>query len=571
MDKTGSPYSVLRSISLLKKGVQKRAVASLVILIFQGITEGVGLLMIIPLLAISGVGATEKSGSKLVQFVQSSFENAGLSVSIQLILIVYISIVVLYAFLKYFQSINTSIINQRVIIHWRYHFFRRLTQASWFSIKKIKISDLQNILSIEIRKLGSISNQLINITSSLILIAVYLFISILLSFKLTILAVLPLGILLLINRPINRKTHQLGKASVGHNLTMQSVIMEYLQSIKLVKGYRKEAEHIQEFENVNHELEEQSISYVKQNNKSKLLFEIIAAVIIAVYVYLAIVVFNTEATELILLIFIFVRLVPKVSKLTNNYQQVLNFLPAIQLTQSMIDQLKFERAKTEQNKVAISDFSTSIRFDEVTFKYDDRNILNQLSFIIPAQKTTVVLGSSGSGKSTIIDLIMGLLKTDDGKIWVDNLPLNELNEGDWKSLIAFVPQEAFLFHASIKENLLWAKPEATNDDIHLALQQAGASDLINQLPNGIETMVGDRGSQLSGGERQRIALARGLIRKPKILILDEATNAVDDNTENLIKQALSELNGKMTILIVAHRSSLIELADNTIELNSRES
>jgi ATP-binding cassette subfamily C protein len=123
-----------------------------------------------------------------------------------------------------------------------------------------------------------------------------------------------------------------------------------------------------------------------------------------------------------------------------------------------------------------------------------------------------------------------------------------------------------LFHESIRDNLLWAKPDASANDINFALKQTGAFDFIQHLTNGLNTIVGDSGTKLSGGERQRIALARALITKPQILILDEATNAIDDATEEIIKNALSDLKGKMTIIIVAHRSKLVELADEIIQL-----
>jgi ABC-type multidrug transport system fused ATPase/permease subunit len=193
-------------------------------------------------------------------------------------------------------------------------------------------------------------------------------------------------------------------------------------------------------------------------------------------------------------------------------------------------------------------------------------LFNQLSFSITANKTTALLGPSGVGKSTLIDLILSLQQPTKGQLFVDGISLNQIDQNQWRSQIAFVPQDAFLFHTSILENLTWAKPNATTEEIEIALKQAGAFEFIQQLPKGLDTLVGDRGTNLSGGERQRIALARALIRKPQLLILDEATSAVDDKSENLIKEALGQLSGKMTIIIVAHRSSLVELANFQIKL-----
>ncbi len=369
----------------------------------------------------------------------------------------------------------------------------------------------------------------------------------------------------LMNRPINKKSFTLGKSSVGFNQHLQSIILEQLAALKLVKTYGKEQKHLDEFEDTNKALEEKILAFTKATQTTKTFVEIIAAVVIAVYIYVAIVVFETAITELLLLIFIFARLLPKASKLVGNYQQILNNLPAIEWTNKVIDQLEEEELKHKNTNEKII-LKKGIEFKEVDFSYGSKKILEKLNFTIATKQTTVIKGGSGVGKSTTIDLIMGLQKLDSGVILIDDKPLKELNAFSWKSSIAYVPQDAFLFHKSIKENLLWADPLAEETAIWNALEQAGAMDFIKRFPEGLHTIVGDRGMQISGGERQRIALARALLRQPELLILDEATSAVDDQNELIIKEALGKLHGRMSILIVAHRSLLVDLADQVIEL-----
>jgi len=340
-----------------------------------------------------------------------------------------------------------------------------------------------------------------------------------------------------------------------------------MYAIKLIKCYQKESEHLQEFKDTNSNLEDKVLSYIRANSLTRFLFDTFAAIVIAIYIYLAIAVFKTELTELLLLIFIFVRLLPKTKKIVSSYQQVLNLLPALDLTLTFLKRLKNEKKFNEDNSFTKVTLSQSIQFCEVSFSYDHRAVLDNLSFSILANKTNLILGPSGSGKSTIIDLILALQSPKKGEILIDSVPLNHINSSLWQKEIGFVPQDPFLFHQSIQDNLRWAKPDATDDELYDALSKAGAINLIEKLPNKLKTIVGDRGTQLSGGERQRIALARALIRQPKILILDEATSAVDDKTEELIQQALSKLNGEITIIIVAHRSKLIELADHIIQLS----
>lgn len=558
-------FRIKRVLSLFKE-VRSQAFAALFLIVFLGITEGASLLLIIPLLAIAGVSSDPVSSNKLIGFVQSLFEFTDTSLSVTNVLVIYILLMTLYAMLRYFQSINTAAINQRIVIYWRNAIFRKLSIATWESIQSIRNSDIQNTLTIEVRKFGSISNQIIQLSGTLIIIIVYLLVSALLSLQLTILAILPIILIAFLNRPINKQAFILGKSAVGFNQQLQNIIIEHYNALKLVKSYGKEEEHLHEFNEANREVEQKVLAFTEATQKTKTLFEIIAAILIAIYIYVAIVVFQTAITELLLLIYIFVRLLPKVTRLITSYQQILNNLPAIQDTKNLLNRLKEEEANYSDSGKPIL-FQNAVVFNEVCFSYDSNKVLQHINFSIPAFQTTVIKGDSGVGKTTTIDLIMGLQKPKSGKILIDGKVLNELNSSDWKESIAYVPQEAFLFHKSIRENLQWAKPTAKETELWSALKLAGAKDFIKQLPDGLETIVGDRGTQISGGERQRVALARALVRQPKLLILDEATNAVDDHNEQLIKNALHKLHGKMTIIIVAHRSTLIDLADHVIELN----
>lgn len=558
--------SVGKKLALLLKEVKQNAMFALIILIFKGITEGVGLLFIIPLLSVAGVSNLEESNSQLAKFIQRSFEHSGVSLSVVNVLIIYFLIMSFYALLKYIQAINSMKINQRVIVRWQNAFFRQVTYASWSSIQNVKGSDLQEILTSQIKRFGAISNQTIQMVGALVIIGVYLTLSLMLSFKLTVLSLIPIGLLVLLNRPINKKTYSLGEVAVKFNKSMQALILEHLLSLKLVKSYRKEKEHLETFQERSYSAENQSVLFVKTSGKTKLFFEVLAAVIVVIYIYFALEVLAIEITEVLLLIFIFAKLLPKVSLVIGNFQQILNHLPAFETTLKTLSKLKNEEQIADQKTLTLLQFQQKIRFDSVGFAYGDNQVLSKLNFSIYANKTTIILGSSGAGKSTVVDLILGLQKPSEGKIFIDDLPLTSIQPNYWKDQIAYVPQDSFLFHVSILENLLWAKPDATQEDINRALKQSGAYEFITKLPEGLKTIVGDRGTKLSGGERQRIALARGLIRQPKLLILDEATNAVDDKNEGLIKEALSQLSGKMTIIIVAHRSKLVELADNIIEL-----
>jgi len=205
-----------------------------------------------------------------------------------------------------------------------------------------------------------------------------------------------------------------------------------------------------------------------------------------------------------------------------------------------------------------------IRFEGVTFSYDDQGItpvIRNLDFVIKAGETTAIVSPSGAGKTTIADLLMGLIVPNQGRILVDEKELNHERIKAWRDQIGYVPQDTFLFHDTLRTNLIWAKPDVDEEEINQALRFAAAEELISGLSKGLNTILGDRGVLVSGGERQRIALAPALLRKPSLLILDEATSSLDSENEKRIQNAIERLHGQMTILIISHRLSTIRGAD----------
>ena len=552
----------------LLEGVRLRAFFSLSLQIFQGLTEGVSLLFILPLLSLAGVENTGSNAKGMALKVGQLIEGIGIELSLFNVLLIYVLIISFYSFLRYFQSINTARINQGIVIYWRNRFFHRLTFAKWSTYQAHKKSDFQNILTIEIRKFGGITNQLISLSGSLILILVYLFLSVLLSAQLTLFALLPIFLIGLLNRPINRKTHELGKSTLGFNQKLQFKISEHLAALKLVKTYRKEKQHTAEFEKINQDLEDKTIGYQIATQKTRIIFDLVAVIAITVFIYLAIEVYQLEVTELLLLLFIFVRLLPKVTKAFGAYQKTLNLLPSFFRMKELFGSLDQETVGSELvSSENINQLTfQKIEFQNVSFSYGSKRVLENTSFEVESNQLTLIKGPSGKGKSTVLDLIMGLQKPESGLILVDGIQFNQMDINAWKDGVSFVPQDTFLFHRSIRENLIWLKPNASEEELWKVLDQASVAEFVRRLPKGLDTQVGDRGDLISGGERQRIVLARALLRKPKLLLLDEATNELDATNTSMIVQLLEKLKTKMTIVVSTHQNDFDALADKTILL-----
>jgi ATP-binding cassette subfamily C protein len=295
---------------------------------------------------------------------------------------------------------------------------------------------------------------------------------------------------------------------------------------------------------------------------AKCRFDIGAACALGLIVYVAVVILHTPAAALLVLLVAFVRVMPVVSGSEQSVQQLLNMLPILASV------LRLEACLTSPEAPALSDrvpvrLQHALRLDSISFQYEDvgEPALTSVSLAIVAGQTTAIVGPSGSGKSTLVDLLLGLVAPQQGRVLVDERPLTPEMLHAWRDQIGFVPQDSFHFHDTVRANLLWARPEASEEELWEALEVAAAG-FVARLPQGLDTVLGDRGVRLSGGERQRVALARALLRRPAVLILDEATSSLDSENERRVQEAIERLHGRLTIVVITHRLTTVRSADS---------
>lgn len=260
------------------------------------------------------------------------------------------------------------------------------------------------------------------------------------------------------------------------------------------------------------------------------------------------------------------RMTPRLAALQGGLAALANLSPRLLKIQEFL--LEPAEGSQEEAKTLFSGLRDGIEFRQVALRYrnEEPPAVRDLSFRIPEGSFTAIVGRSGSGKSTIADLLVGLWEAAEGEILIDGVNLKQIHRASWRQRLGVVAQETFLFHATLRENIGFAWPEASQQEIVAAAKAAYAHEFILGLPRGYETVGGDRGVQLSGGQRQRIALARALLRRPEILILDEATSALDSESERLIQRALEERRGKQTVIAIAHRLSTVAHADQILVL-----
>jgi ATP-binding cassette, subfamily C, bacterial len=280
-----------------------------------------------------------------------------------------------------------------------------------------------------------------------------------------------------------------------------------------------------------------------------------------VILYVAIAVLSTPTAVLLVLLFAFARVMPLASAFGQSIQQLLNMLPDFAAILALETRLAphQDADPAPRGSVRLRD---AVRLDSVSFWYEDvpEPALGSVTLRIPAGQTTAIVGPSGAGKSTLADLLLGLIVPTEGRVLVDETPLTPGLLPAWRDQIGYVPQDSFHFHDTVRTNLLWARPDASEAELQEALEVAAAG-FVKRLPQGLDTVLGDRGVRLSGGERQRIALARALLRRPAMLILDEATSSLDSENERRVQDAIERLHGRLTILIITHRLTTVRRAD----------
>jgi ATP-binding cassette subfamily C protein len=562
-------------IRLIKFSRQK-AVISVILNIITGLTQGVGLLMILPLLQTLGMTGEGGESSALTGVITGVFDFLGLSLNIYTILGAYVVVVSLFAAAKRRQTVLNIGIQQGFTLFLRGRLYRALTYADWLFIARKKSSDITHAVTSDIQQVGAGTHFFLMFLSGAVLIVFHIAAAFLLSVPLTAASLVFGGLMALFMKPLNRKAYDSGKSFRSSRQALFGAVMEHLVGMKTAKSYGVEKQHTDKFHAIDKTIENESLRFAKVRATTRMFYEIAAVAAVAVYFAAAVKVIKVPLPKLLVLVFIFTRLMPRFSSLTQAYQGIRNMLPAFQGVTELQRQAEEARefspdSASAQDHSPRFELTREISFCDVSFRYEAESetyALHNASFDIPAQKITAVVGPSGAGKSTLADLLLGLLKPETGKITVDGVEITRENLHAWRHSVGYVPQETFLFNDTVRGNLLWALPSAKEEDLWEALGMAAAEDFVRNLPLGLDTVLGDRGITLSGGERQRIALARALLRKPRLLLLDEATSALDSENEKRIHQAIESLQSNLTIVIIAHRQSTIRRAHGIIVLDN---
>ncbi|MDY9922938.1 ABC transporter ATP-binding protein [Methanobacterium sp.] len=538
------------------------AIALMVVISFN---EAVSLLVLIPLLQLVGLDVGQGSLGQLAGLVSSFFTALGLQPTLIMVLVIYVLVISLSAFLTRYQTIKSSEIQYEFAAHLRKRLYNAIINSSWLFFSRMKASNFAHALTNEIDRISVGTGQFLTFIASIMILVVYIVFALELAGLLTgIIFAVGIAILLILRRRASRSRSS-GEEITTTTRDLYYSIMQHLDGMKTIKSFGMQEENIQVFSAQANQVASNYLETIKSYADVKVLFDVGTVIVLAIMVLVLIQVIKLPTASLFLLIYLFVRMIPQFSSIQRAYQYFINMLPAFRNVMDLEEQC------LENSEIAGSgdasdeeiELKNEIRFENVTFSYRDEEhfTIKDMKLTIPVGKTTALAGPSGAGKSTVADLVMGLIQPDGGNVAVDEWIVSDKLLTYWRKRIGYVAQETFLFNESIRFNLLLACPDAGGDDLKEALKLAAAYDFVFKLPEGLDTIIGDRGVRLSGGERQRLALARALLRKPSLLIMDEATSNLDSENEKKILKAIENLHGEITILMIAHRLSTIKNAD----------
>jgi ATP-binding cassette, subfamily C, bacterial len=541
----------------------------LCLMLLQGISAGIGLLFIIPLLQIIGFETGASANSGIADMAGKFFNYLDIQINLINILISYVLIISLIASIRYQLSVRSTKVQQKYICFLRNQLYRKILHSHWQFIVQHKMSDFTHCLSGQVQAIGHASYLMLNLLSQIMLIVVMMIIAFFLSWKMTLLAIGFIALLALVLMPLNRIIYGSGKKQLLNFKFIFQMLTEHLGSLKMIKSYASEHYYANKLQHVSEALEAQQVIIARINSMTQWLYMVGTVAAFSVFFYVSHEVLALPLATMLLLLVVFSRLMPQLSGLQRTFQQLLHKVPAFNDVNDMMSACDKAQEPNEL-KIDCPLLINTIRLVDISYQYPTiaEPVFIDLNIEILKNQTTALTGPSGAGKSTLADLVAGLLEPNKGSIYCDDTLLENENRLAWRQRVAYVTQEVYLFHDTIRANLQWVSTDIVNDEaLWQVLELAAAAEFVKRLPNGLNTVVGDQGIRLSGGERQRLALARALLSDPQLLILDEATSALDHDNETKIQLALEQLQGKLTILIIAHRESTIANADNYIVLS----
>lgn len=545
----------------------------IIALLLSGIAEGMGLSVLLPLLNVavdtggmSGLpGLGEDTTNEFEQVVLDVLAAVNIAPTLGNMLFLIIAGMAFKSLFLLIAQRQVGYTAAQVGTDLRLEMLRAVLRSKWEYFLHQPVGKLTNALATEAQRSSDAFVNGAAAITFLIQAIIYGGVAFALSWRASLVAIVAGAVVIGLSHYLVRITRKAGKKQTNLMTALMANLTDTLQSVKPLKAMSREhlADQVlaHDTNRLNKALRRQILAGAVLDSAQELMFTIF----ICLGIYVALESYGMALPTVMVLVVGLGQAFKFLGKVQKQYQKLAMGESAFWSLRAAID-----AAATAQENI---EGGTPCRFEkglamrDVHFNYDDQHpVFAGLDIDIEAGSLTTLIGPSGAGKTTIIDLAIGLLRPQSGSVLLDGTPLTDIDIKSWRSMIGYVPQDTILLHDSILHNVTLGDPQISESQAESALHAAGAWEFVGRLPEGMHTIVGERGGKLSGGQRQRIVIARALVNNPRLLILDEATSALDRDSEEAIRQTMESLKGQLTILAISHNRSMVEAADHVYRL-----
>lgn len=530
--------------------------------------EGVGISLFIPLLY--GLYVDEfipDSDDWLGHLLNRLFELMPADNRLIYISLIILGLVFVRGILYYGGNILSAWLDARLSHHLCCQVYDQLLSVAIRFIEREPDGKLMNTLENETYSTSNAVAIGVDLIVAIFTVLIFTAILLLISWKLTFLVITVLVLMSILIKTMTRHVESLSREGLMADESFSQHIMDFFRGLRTIRAYGREPHERKRFERVLNLVNKVNIKFEINSGFIEPLSEALTAVLI-VFILLFTFQYPISFPAVLAFIFILYRLRPHFAGLDETRTALIKSIASVEAVTELLN--REDKPYIQTGHFHFTGLQDSIKFDSVWFQHEPigPQVLQDLSFQIPRGKTTAIVGPSGAGKSTLIHLLIRFYEPSDGTIYVDSLPLEKLNLVTWRRRLAVVDQEEYIFNTTVRQNIAYGRMDATINEIIAAAELASADQFIRDLPESYDTILGDQGVRLSTGQKQRISIARAIVRNPEIILLDEATNALDSLSESRIQKNLQNLPANHTIVTVAHRLSSIEQADHILVLDA---
>lgn len=534
--------------------------------IVAAVLEGIGLSFILPIIEIAqhpGDPAEEADGL-MAAFVMV-YEFLGVPFTLEFV-IAGVALVMTVRFSLAFLNIwLREMLRQMYVRDLKTRAFESTLRARVSYFDREGSDDILNAIVTQATYGGRVISSGVKFVEKVFLALVFIAIALYLAPLLTLAAGVVLAIVLVGFRRVIESGYSIGDRLAEANERLQENVQAGTQGIRDVKLFDQVDPLLADFAQAIDNYVDANVRVKRNQGALNQFYQLAAGLTMFFLIYFAIAFASMSLAALGLFLFLMFRIAPVLSAMNDRFYHLEGNLPHLVRTQQFVDELE-EQREPDSGEEHFSEPITRVSFDDIHFSYGDEKVLDGVSFQAERGEYVAFVGQSGAGKSTIASLLARMYEYDHGQITANGIPIDRIDMDHWRSKIAYVRQDHFIFNESLEYNLRIAKPDATRDEIDQVCRIARIDEYIDELPNGFETVLGDDGVQLSGGQRQRVAIARALLKDADVLILDEATSNLDSHLEEEIQQAIETTNHEYITISIAHRLSTVMNADRIYTL-----